>query len=114
MATPEGAQWWLACAGTACSLAGIIAIVTGAPWQLRFPLLALGILYGPGVPVMVRRSGLSTGQGLVAGVGLSLALLLVAAQAMLMLHAWSPSLLVAGLLALAVLLSLSALRRGSR
>lgn len=80
-------------------------IVAGLPWQIRFPLVVIAVLYGPGVPLMIWLSQLPAIKSVTAGIGLDVSLLLLAGELMVMAHVWQPDYVVSALLASSAVVS---------
>lgn len=97
--------------GLGLSFLAALAIVAGLPWQIRFPLVVIAVLFGPGVPLMLGLSQWETVKNVVAGVGLDVALVLLAGEAMVVVHVWQPDYMVGILLALSAIASVLLLMR---
>jgi hypothetical protein len=85
------------------SAATIALISLAAPWQLRFPVLAIAVVFGPGIPLLRLNSHLSPFECLVYGVGLSVALQMLVGLLLVQAHTWVPTAAVIGLLAVSAL-----------
>lgn len=85
------------------SAAAIALIVFAAPWQIRFPVLAIAVIFGPGIPLLRLNSHLGVLECLVYGVGLSVALQMLVGLLLVLAHSWVPTAAVIGLLALSAL-----------
>jgi hypothetical protein len=83
----------------------IAAIAFALPWQIRFPVVVIAVLFGPGVPVMLLLSRLPASQSVVAGIGLDVALILVTGEAMVLANIWQPAYMIGALLALSAIAS---------
>jgi hypothetical protein len=68
-------------------------------------MVIMALLLGPGVPLMLLRSRLSTLESVVAGLGVDVALVLLAAEAMVLVHIWQPTVAVSILLVLSAAVS---------
>lgn len=101
------------CVGLGLAVLAALAIVAGLPWQIRFPLVVIAVLFGPGVPLMLGLSQWETVKNVVAGVGLDVALVLLAGEAMVLVHVWQPDFMVGILLALTAIASAFLLMRSS-
>jgi hypothetical protein len=85
--------------------ASLACIGLGLPWQIRFPIVMLALLLGPGVPLLLLRSQLSAPMSVVAGLGVDVALLMLVAEGMVLTHTWRPSFAVSALLMLSAVVS---------
>lgn len=90
--------------------AGLVLPVAAAfafalPWQVRFPVVVVAILFGPGVPLMLLLSRLPVGQSVVAGLGLDVALILLAGEAMVLAQIWRPTYMIGAMLVLSAIVS---------
>lgn len=83
--------------------AAIALISFAAPWQVRFPVLAIAVVFGPGIPLLRLNSRFTALECLVYGVGLSVALQMLVGLLLVLAHSWIPTAAVIGLLALSVL-----------
>lgn len=101
------------CIGLGLAFLAALAIVAGLPWQIRFPLVVIAVLFGPGVPLMLGLSQWETVKNVVAGVGLDVALVLLAGEAMVLVHVWQPDYMVGILLVLSAIASVFLLTRSS-
>lgn len=97
--------------GLGLAFLAAFAIVAGLPWQIRFPLVVIAVLFGPGVPLMLGLSHWEIVRNVVAGVGLDVALILLAGEAMVLVHVWQPDYMVGILLALSAIASVFLLMR---
>jgi hypothetical protein len=104
------ARWALGCVGLGLSVASLACIGLGLPWQTRFPVVITALLLGPGVPLILLRSQLSAARGVVAGIGVDVALVMLVAEGMVLGHVWWPRFAICVLLMLSVAASVSLLR----
>ena len=81
------------------------ALAFALPWQVRFPVVVAAILFGPGVPLMLLWSRLPAGQSVAAGIGLDVALILLAGEAMVLAQIWRPAYMIGVLLVLSAVVS---------
>ena len=107
----SGARRAFGYAGLALAVLAAVAIVAGLPWQIRLPLVVIAVLFGPGVPLMLALTRLPSAKSVVAGVGLDVGLLVLAGEAMILVHVWQPDLMVGILLLASVIASVSVLIR---
>lgn len=111
-ATTEGiARRALGYAGLVLPVAAAIAFA--APWQIRFPVVVIAILFGPGVPLMLWLSRLPIGQSVVLGLGLDVALILVTGEAMVLAQIWRPAYMIGFLLVVSAIASARSLMTSS-
>jgi hypothetical protein len=82
----------------ALSAIAIVLIGLVAPWPIRFPALAIALLFGPGIPLLRLNSHLDLGECLVYGVGVSVSLQMLVGLVLVLAHAWVPTAAVIGLL----------------
>jgi hypothetical protein len=87
----------------ALSAITILLIVLAAPWQVTFPVLAIAVIFGPGVPLLRLNSHFSAGECLVYGIALSISLQMLVGLLLVMAHTWVPTAAVIGLLAVSAL-----------
>jgi hypothetical protein len=85
------------------SAATIALIALAAPWQVRFPVLAIAVIFGPGIPLLRLNSHFSAFECLVYGIGLSVALQMLVGLSLVLAHTWVPTAAVIGLLAISAL-----------
>lgn len=90
----------------ALSVAGIAQVALSAPWQIRFPLVAAAALFGPAIPALRLRPELSLGECLVYGLGVDVALQMLAGLALVLSHAWVPVAVSLGLLVITLTVGL--------
>lgn len=102
-ATEDIARRVLGWVGLVLSVAAVLAFAL--PWQVRFPVVVIAILFGPGVPLMLLLSRLPVGQSVVAGVGVDVALILLAGEAMVLAQIWKPTYMIGVLLVLSAIAS---------
>ena len=72
------------------SVTSITLVATSAPWQIRFPVLVAAALYGPAIPLLRLRHELSLEECLVYGLGVNVALQMLAGLVLVMWHIWAP------------------------
>jgi hypothetical protein len=87
----------------ALSIVAIVLIAFGAPWQVRFPMLAITVIFGPGIPLLRLNSHLGLGECLVYGIGVSVSLLMLVGLLLVMAHTWAPTAAIIGLLVVSAL-----------
>lgn len=80
------------------AVAGILVIGLGAPWQIRFPIVAAASLFGPAIPVLRLFTGRTLIECLVYGVGMNIALLMLVSLGLVMAGSWYPEISVMVLL----------------
>jgi hypothetical protein len=97
--------------GLGLAILAAVAIVAGLPWQIRLPLVAVAVLFGPGVPLMMALTQLPVAKSVVVGVGLDVSLLLLAGEAMVLVHVWQPDYMVGILLVASAIASVTVLLR---
>lgn len=102
----EIARLAIGCVGLGVSIASLVGIAFGVPWQIMLPVAVLALLLGPGVPLMMLVSRMPTAKSIVAGVGLDVSLLILTAQGMIMIHVWQPKYVVSALLVLSMMASI--------
>ena len=107
----SGARRAFGYAGLGLAVLAAVAIVAGLPWQIRLPLVVIAVLFGPGVPLMLALTRLPAAKSVVAGVGLDVGLLVLAGEAMVLVHVWQPDLMVGILLLASAIASVSVLIR---
>jgi hypothetical protein len=83
----------------------VAALAFALPWQVRFPVVVVGLLFGPGVPLMLLLSRLPIGQSVVVGLGLDVALILLTGEAMVLAQIWRPTYMIGALLVLSAIAS---------
>ena len=76
-----------------------LCMVLPVPWKMRFAVVVVAGLLGPAVPGLRLLIRIDVLTGLVIGVGVDVALLMVLGQTMLLTHTWLPILAFALLLA---------------
>lgn len=91
--------------GLGLAVLGAYSVVAGLPWPIRFPLVVVAVLYGPGVPLVLWLSRLPAMKSVVAGIGLDVSLLLLAGELMVMVRVWQPDYAVTALLVLSAIVS---------
>jgi len=72
------------------SLASVAVILAMAPWQLRFPVVALTAGFCPGIPLLRMISRLSLTECLVYGVGANFSLIMLLSFGLVLAHTWDP------------------------
>jgi hypothetical protein len=77
----------------------IACIALPVPWQMRFAVVAVAGLFGPGAPTLRYLIRMELGLSLVIGMGVNIALLMMFGQVMLIVHLWQPMAAYALLLA---------------
>ena len=87
----------------AISAAGIALVVGSAPWQFRFPVVAAAALGGPAIPLLRLRPEFSLEQCLVYGLGIDVAVQMLAGLALIIMHIWAPLTTSIGLFAVSLL-----------
>jgi hypothetical protein len=97
--------------GLGLAVLAAVAIVAGLPWQVRFPLVVIAVLFGPGIPLMLALTPLPAVKSVVAGVGLDVSLVLLAGEAMVLAHIWQPDVMVGVLLVASAIASAGVLVR---
>ena len=107
----SGARRALGYLGLGLAILAAVAIVAGLPWQIRLPLVAVAVLFGPGVPLMMALTQLPVAKSVVVGVGLDVSLLLLAGEAMVLVHVWQPDYMVGILLVASAIASVTVLLR---
>jgi hypothetical protein len=110
---PSGARRAFGYVGLSLTILAAVAIVAGLPWQIRFPLVVIAVLFGPGVPLVLALTQLPAVKGLVMGVGLDVGLILLAGEAMVLVHVWQPDYMVGLLLVASAITSVLVLIRCS-
>ena len=108
---PSGARRAFGYAGLGLAVLAAVAIVAGLPWQIRLPIVVIAVLFGPGIPLMLALTPLPAAKSVVAGVGLDVSLVLLAGEAMVLVHVWQPDFMVGLLLVASVIASVSVLIR---
>ena len=93
----------------ALSAASITLIAASAPWQIRFPFVAVAALFGPAIPALRLRPELSLGQCLVYGMGADVALQMLVGLALVLWHVWAPVAVSLGLLVITLAVGLKLL-----
>lgn len=90
---------------TAVALSAVAITLIGfaAPWQIRFPLLVVAVVFGPGIPLLRLNSRFSVFECLVYGVGVSVSLQMLVGLLLVLARTWDPTIAVIGLLAVSVL-----------
>ena len=86
----------------ALSVTSITLVATSAPWQIRFPVLVAASLYGPAIPLLRLRHELSLEECLVYGLGVNVALQMLAGLSLVMWHNWMPVAASVALLAISL------------
>ena len=77
-------------AAVVLSLVAVVVIATNAPWQIRFPVVLVAGLFGPGVPALRASCTFSLGECVVYGVGADVALEMLLGLVLVMVHSWIP------------------------
>jgi hypothetical protein len=72
------------------SAISIVSVVLSAPWQIRFPIVAVTMLFGPAIPALRLRPELSLQECVVYGIGVDAALQMLVGLALVMWHIWIP------------------------
>jgi len=108
---PSGARRAFGYAGLGLAVLAAVAIVAGLPWQIRLPIVVIAVLFGPGIPLMLALTPMAAAKSVVAGVGLDVSLVLLAGEAMVLVHVWQPGFMVGLLLVASVIASVSVLIR---
>lgn len=104
----------LAYAGLALAVLSLASITLALPWPFRFPLLTVALMYGPGTPLVLLVSGMPAGQGVIAGLGFDVSVVLLAGEWMVAVHEWQPIYLVSAQLVITAIVSVCLLRKFSR
>jgi hypothetical protein len=81
----------LGLAAVVLPLASVLVIGVSAPWQVRFPVVAVTALFGPMMPALRLHVRLSLEQCLVYGLGANVALEMVLGLALVLFHGWIPT-----------------------
>jgi hypothetical protein len=89
------------------ALGGLLAVVTKAPWEIRFPLITAGSLFGPAIPALRLFSGFTLLECIVYGIGVDVGLLMLISLGLVLAHSWFPAVAV-------VILLLTSLAAGAR
>jgi hypothetical protein len=84
------------------SLISIASVVLSTPWQIRFPIVAATVLFGPAIPALRLRPELSLEECLVYGIGVDVALQMLVGLALVMWHIWFPLAASLGLLVISL------------
>jgi len=108
---PSGARRAFGYAGLGLAVLAAVAIVAGLPWQIRLPIVVIAVLFGPVIPLMLALTPMAAVKSVVAGVGLDVSLVLLAGEAMVLVHVWQPDFMVGLLLVASVVASVSVLIR---
>jgi hypothetical protein len=80
------------------SVITIALISFAAPWQIRFPVLIIAVLFGPGIPLLRLNSHLSIGECVVYGIGTNVSLQMLVGLLLVLAHTWAPAAATIGLL----------------
>jgi hypothetical protein len=72
------------------SVISIASAVFSTPWQIRFPIVAVTVLFGPAIPALRLRPELSLQECLVYGIGVDVALQMLVGLALVIWNIWIP------------------------